>query len=90
MSNPAIFPYVPMAPTLGSADLMPMVPIELELNSKAIRALALVDWESAVNVIPYQMGLHLGGNWNQFPGSIPLGGILSNYPAKPLMIKSAI
>jgi len=50
----------------------------------------LVDSGSTVNVIPYQMGLHLGGDWNQYPGTIPLGGMLSNYPAKPLMIKSAV
>ena len=90
MSRAAQFPYVHLIPAIGAAGWMPMLPVSLELNGTVVDSLALVDSGSTVCVIPYQMGLQLGGDWNQFPGNLPLGGIFANYPAKPLFLNVSV
>ena len=90
MTAPAVFPYMQVAPSLGPAGWMPVLPVLLDLDGTTVADLALVDSGAAVNVIPYQLGLQLGGDWNQFPGSLPMGGPLAGYPAKPLFLDATI
>jgi len=86
MPIPAVYPYVQLIPSIGAAGWMPMLPVTLDHNGTALAAAALVDSGASLNIIPYQLGVQLGGNWNQYPGSLPLGGVFANYPAKPLFL----
>lgn len=90
MSGPAQFPYVQLHPAFGAAGYAPLAPVTLLLRGVVVHDHALVDSGATVNVLPYTMGLSLGGNWNAFPGSIPLSGVLGNYPAKPLILEVAV
>lgn len=90
MTSPLVFPYMQVVPSVGSAGLMPVLPIELELNFTKIRSQALVDSGSAVNVIPYQMGLQLGADWDRHRINVPLGGMLANHPSKALILRATI
>jgi hypothetical protein len=84
------FPYVQVVPGIGAAGWMPFLPVVLTHNGHSLTEQALVDSGAAVNVIPYPLGLKLGGDWNQFGASIPVGGLLANHPAKPLQLDLTI
>lgn len=90
MSSGATFPYVQLNPAFGSAGSAPLLPVTLSLQKTTLHDLALVDSGAAVCIIPYSAGLQLGGNWNQYKGTIPLAGALGQYPAKPLFLDVAI
>ena len=90
MSGPARFPYVNAAPAFGNAGLMPLLPLTLRANAVLVGDIALIDSGSALNVLPYDLGLQLGFDWNRIPGSIPLGGMLANYPAKPVILEAVV
>ena len=90
MNTPSVFPYVQMIPSLGSAGWMPMLTVALDLNGTTLSSTALIDSGSTINIIPYQLGLQLGGDWNQFRGVLPMGGLFANHPAKPLFLEATI
>lgn len=91
MSSPARFPYIQVVPGIGAAGWMPLVPVVLTgADGSTLSELALVDSGSATSVMPFQLGVQLGGNWNQFPGNIPLGGMLANHQARPLFLELTI
>lgn len=90
MSTPAVFPYVTIPAPPGPPGWMPMLPVTLRSNGATVTELGLVDSGAAVSVLPYQLGLHLGGDWNQTPGTIPLAGSLGRHPAKPLVVEGVI
>ena len=90
MSTPAIFPYVHMIPALGPAGWMPMLPLSLELDGITASSIALVDSGSTIHIMPFQLGQQLGGDWNQFRGSLPMAGTFANYPAKPIFVTAVI
>jgi hypothetical protein len=90
MSSPAVYPYVHLIPALGPVGWMPLLPITLDLNGTKVSSLALLDSGSTINLMPYQLGVQLGGDWNQFKGSLPMGGPLAGYPAKPLFVDATI
>jgi len=47
-------------------------------------SVGLVDSGATVNVLPYELGLQLGGVWEDSRAIIQLAGNLSNQPAMPL------
>jgi hypothetical protein len=79
-----------MAPAMGNAGWMPMLSISLKNGGNEIAELALVDSGAAVSVLPYALGVQLGFDWNQTPGSFALTGTLASYPTKPLIIEAVI
>jgi hypothetical protein len=50
----------------------------------------LVDSGAMVNVLPYDLGLQLGLDWNAIPGAIPLAGNLARHPAKGVVISASV
>jgi len=50
----------------------------------------LLDSGSAVNTLPYQLGLELGGIWDEQSFFIPLSGKLAGFKAKGLLIATRI
>ena len=81
------FPYVPMpAGAMGHVN-MPFLLVRLSSNSLHVDELALVDSGSAVSVLPYDVGIRLGLDWNAPMPSIPLGGNLGRHVAKGLSLQ---
>ena len=83
----ARFPYtsVDNSPT----SLMPRLPITLELGTRSVEVVALLDTGSTVNVLPYEVGIQLGANWDEQTVPIPLVGSLGRFEARALMVFAA-
>jgi hypothetical protein len=81
MTAPLQFPFLPLRPHQGPADLFPLLPITLQHQTTSVPALGLLDTGVSVNVLPYDLGLQLGFDWDQQKFAISLGGILASVPA---------
>lgn len=90
MTLPERFPYTQVAPTTGNAGWMPILPITLRKNRTEVADFALVDSGSSTNILPYDAGLQLGLDWSQITGSLPLGGMLANHAAKPVLLEVVV
>jgi len=51
------FSFVEMEPSLGEASRLPYLPITLTLQGRSVAVRGLLDTGSAVNVLPYDVGL---------------------------------
>jgi hypothetical protein len=81
------FPYLPIpVGVMGQID-MPFLPIRLTHNSTSVDDVALIDSGSAVSVLPYDVGIRLGLDWNAPMPPLPLGGILGRHIAKGLSLQ---
>jgi hypothetical protein len=76
------FPYVAMPPGAIGAVAMPILPIRLSNGGNTLQELALVDSGSVVSVLPYDLGIALGFDWNAPMRPIKLGGNLARHTAK--------
>lgn len=70
------FPYT--AANDSSASLMPRLALTLEVDGQTVDVIGLVDTGSTVNVLPYSVGLALGGDWNEHPIIPSLSGSLAH------------
>jgi hypothetical protein len=64
-------------------DSLPRIPIILKRDNQQVEAIGLVDSGATVNVLSYQLGLKLGGIWDNRKAIIQLGGNLGNQTAMP-------
>lgn len=62
---------------------MPRLPLWLNREAQSVEAIGLVDSGATVNVLSYELGLQLGGVWDDRRAIIQLAGNLSNQPAMP-------
>ena len=51
---------------------------------------ALVDSGATVSVLPYDLGVRLGLDWNAIQMTVPLGGMMSGATAKPVFLEGDI
>jgi hypothetical protein len=77
------FKYSTTSPTQNEFDSLPRVPLSLSRAEQRIEAVGLVDSGATVNVLPYELGIELGGVWDDLRAVIQLAGNLSNQPAMP-------
>ena len=69
---------------------LPFLPIELINKNKAIKAEALLDSGSTVNVLPYSLGLTLGFDWNLAKSANHLTGSLSGITIRGVICHCSI
>jgi hypothetical protein len=69
---------------------MPLLPFRLELPSHSIAVLGLLDTASAVNVLPYDVGLQLGAVWADQTTTVQLTGNLASVPARGLVVSAFV
>lgn len=74
----------------GPAASLPYLPIELTLTNRTQLVEALVDSGSAVNVLPYDVGLQLGAIWEQQTIPVQLTGNLAREEARALVVSAKI
>ncbi len=77
------FPYTAADGTPTS--LMPILRLNLSIANYSIEVAGLLDTGSAVNVLPYPVGLQLGAVWEQQTTPIQLVGSLGRFEARALV-----
>lgn len=76
------FPYVAMPPGAIGAVGMPILPIRLSNGGNTLQELALLDSGAVVSVLPYDLGIALGFDWNAPLRPLNLSGNLARHAAK--------
>ena len=64
--------------------------LSLGTPTSSLNCLGLLDTGSAVNVLPYSVGLKLGLDWDKTPLSISLTGNLAALPARGIVLKGTV
>ncbi len=92
MTSPAQqFPYVPRDPSLGNAGASrrPMLPVTL-IGVQTRTVSGLVDSGSAINVLPYGLGVQLGLDWDHQTRAVELSGNLAAVEARVVVLSAVI
>jgi hypothetical protein len=84
------FPFVAVGPSLGPSHALPYVPIVLEYGQRQVTTRGLVDSGSTLNVLPYELGLRLGAEWDRQTISVPLTGNLADSEARAILVSGRI
>lgn len=84
------YPFVSMDSRLGEASLQPYLPMTLTLQDNRVEVSGLLDTGATVNVMPYQLGLELGANWEQQTTPLQLSGNLAHYEARALLVSAVV
>ncbi|MBW4619179.1 MAG: retroviral-like aspartic protease [Cyanosarcina radialis HA8281-LM2] len=75
--------YSTTSPTQNEFDSLPRLPLSLHGEDRRVEAVGLVDSGATVNVLPYELGLQLGGIWDDRKAIIQLAGNLGDRLAMP-------
>jgi len=86
MSNSHKYSFTTFDTSLGEAGFRPYLPITLIHCGQELQALGLLDTGSTVNVLPYQLGLEIGANWQDTTTSLQLTGNLAQFEARVLIL----
>ncbi len=84
------FKYSTTSPSQNEFDSLPRIPLILRRGDRSIEAIGLVDSGATVNVLPYELGIQLGAEWDDNRAIIQLSGNLGNQPAMPLAATTEI
>ena len=69
---------------------MPLVNIQLSNNSKSVTATALVDSGAALNILPFDIGVELGLEWEKQTYPLDLGGVLQDSQAYAILLEAQV
>lgn len=67
-------------------EALPTIPITLSHAGFSVSANALLDTGSAVNLLPYDIGLQLGVIWEEQTVGLPLAGNLAGVDARGVFV----
>ncbi len=81
------FAYTAMDDSQGS--LMPRLSLLLHHAGRSLDVVGLVDSGSAVNVLPYSLGVTLGAVWDDNAPIVALAGAFSRFPAHGLLVAAS-
>ncbi|MFM9266679.1 hypothetical protein [Tychonema sp. BBK16] len=84
------FDFTEVDPSLGALSTLPYLPILLTYQNQSLRVSGLLDTGSSVNVLPYEIGLRLGAVWERQRLSVPLGGNLSKFEARAVVMTANV
>lgn len=84
------FKYSTTDSSQNELDSLPRIPLILRNNDRAVEGVGLVDSGATVNVLPYDIGIQLGGSWDERKAIIRLAGNLGNQAAMPLFAMGEI
>jgi hypothetical protein len=84
------FPYVEADPLSGIASALPYMPITLVHGKKDVVASAIVDSGATLNVLPYALGVQLGGVWEQQTVPVQLSGNLAISEARAFILTGQV
>lgn len=84
------FPYRPFTSERTASRELAYLPIALSASTDSVTPIALLDSGSAVNVLPYTLGLALGLTWEEQSVPIRLTGNLSRLPAYGVIVTGTV
>lgn len=90
MADSQEFSYVSVRNTSNEASLRPLLPITLQYNDLEREATGLLDTGADVNVLPYHLGLALGGIWDAQQTAVQLSGNLAHYEARGIILNAIV
>lgn len=90
MTQPALFPFVDVNPARPGTGLMPYIPLLLAANQRVLQIQGLLDTEATISVLPYDVGLQLGFDWDQQRVPVQLGGNLGQAPAYAVLVDGTV
>lgn len=67
-------------------EALPTIPIILSHAGFSVSANGLLDTGSTINLLPYDIGLQLGTNWEEQTVRLPLAGNLARVEARGLFV----
>ncbi len=82
MNERLVFPYTVSPEYERDPVARPFLPVTIRFQQNELKSMALVDSGSDVNVLPYQLGLDLGANWDRQQESTDLEGVGGGVQAK--------
>ena len=84
------FAFTEVDANLGALSILPYLPLILTYQNQSLSVSGLLDTESSVNVLPYEIGLRLGAVWERQRLSVPLGGNLARFEARALVLTATV
>jgi len=90
MNDARRFPFKRIDAATGDASLLPMLPLSLTYAGRTAAVEGLVDSGSAVNVLPFQVGVALGADWQQQTAEVRLTGNLAREEARVLLVSATV
>jgi hypothetical protein len=90
MTTPVRFAYADPAASRAEGHLLAYLPITLRHENQVLAVVGLLDSGSAVNVLPYPLGLQLGFVWEQQTIRVHLTGSLARLPARGVIVSGQV
>jgi hypothetical protein len=90
MRNSCRYSFTSFDTSLGEAGFRPYLPITLTYRGHELQVTGLLDTGATVNVLPYQLGLELGANWQELTTSLQLTGNLAQFEARVLVLSAKV
>jgi hypothetical protein len=90
MLNGQRFSFTERTNSFGQTSILPYLPLTLNNSGRSIEVMALLDTGASINVLPYELGLQLGGVWENQTVKIPLSGNLAQNEARGLVISGTV
>ena len=84
------FPYTVMKGFSGLKSGLPLIPITLSHEDHVVKVPGLVDSGSTVSVLPYDVGLQLGLDWDRQDLPAPLRGMLNDVPSYGILVTGTL
>jgi hypothetical protein len=84
------FEFSEKSNALGEVSLVPHLPLSLSFQDNSISLSGLLDTGASVNVLPYELGLQLGLDWDSCETVVILAGNLANFPARGVILSATI
>jgi hypothetical protein len=74
----------------GEGMLRPQIPLTLAHRSGSLETIGLLDTGADVNVMPYDLGVSLGADWDAQDTIVELSGNLARFEARGLVIHATV
>ncbi|MBE9126085.1 MULTISPECIES: retroviral-like aspartic protease [unclassified Coleofasciculus] len=84
------FSFIERLDEFGTPDAVPSLPLILTYRNNSIEVSGLLDTGASVNVLPYDVGVHLGAVWEEQSTSVLLAGNLAPVEARGLVVSTEI
>jgi hypothetical protein len=82
--------YSPPLPQRGDVTRLPLLTLDLTNGQRIRQVTGLVDSGAMVSVLPFQIGIDLGAEWNPNATDISLGGRFRGVPAMALTLAGRV
>jgi hypothetical protein len=90
MTNRLRYPYSRIPAQSALVKVRPLLPIVLEYRQRQHNILGLLDSGADVSVLPYEIGLSLGLDWQIQKLAVNLGGYLGRYEARIVVVSARV